>query len=277
MAQVNDSFDDGDFTNSPSWSGNDALFAVEAGELRSASSGAATYYLSIPSTLALNAEWQFYFNLKFSTSGANYVDIYLIADNADLSAVTDGMFVRIGGTNDKIVLYKRVSGVDTELISSPNSIVNSSSNNPFRIKVTRDQADLWMLEYDDGNLGTFASTGSVVDNSVNSSTHFGILITQSSAASPVGNHFFDDIIVQEIGFDNTPPELLSLEVISENQLKLIFSEEVDQSMAENTSKYNLSGSLLPDLETAELSTPNEVILTYASSFENGSYLSLIHI
>ncbi len=271
LAQVNDSFDDGDFTNSPSWSGNDALFAVEAGELRSASSGAATYYLSTPSTLALNAEWQFYFNLKFSTSGANYVDIYLIADNANLSAVADGMFVRIGGTNDKIVLYKRVSGVDTELISSPNSIVNSSSNNPFRIKVTRDPADLWMLEYDDGNLGTFASTGSVVDNSVNSSSHFGILITQSSAASPVGNHFFDDIIVQEIGFDNTPPELLSLEVISENQLKLIFNEEVDQSMAENTSNYNLSGSLLPDLETAELSTPNEVILTYASSFENGSY------
>lgn len=271
MAQVNDAFEDGDFTNNPVWSGDDGLFLVESGELRSNSSGAAAYYLSTPSTLAANAEWQLLFNLKFSTSGANYVDVYLMANNADLTAVTDAMFVRIGGTDDKIALYKKVGGVDTEIITSPNSIVNSSSNNPFRIKISRDADDLWLLEYDDGDLGTWTAAGTVTDNAINASTHFGILITQSSAASPIGNHFFDDIVAQEIGFDETPPELANLEVLSSNQLRLTFSEEIDQSTAETLTNYNITGSEVPILQTAMLTYINEVTLTFLESFANGNY------
>ncbi|MTI38593.1 lamin tail domain-containing protein, partial [Fulvivirga lutimaris] len=271
LAQVNDAFDDGDFTNNPIWSGDDGLFVIESEALRSSSSGAAVYYLSTPSTLAANAEWQLFFNLKFSTSGANYVDIYLMADNADLSAVTDAMFVRIGGTDDKIALYKKVGGLDTEIITSPNSIVNSSSNNPFRVKVSRDLSDLWLLEYDDGDLGAFSTAGSVTDNAVNTSTDFGILITQSSAASPIGNHFFDDIVVQEIGFDETPPELTNLEVLASDKLKLIFSEEIDQTIAETLGNYDITGSSFPNLQSAELTLINEVTLTFVEPFPNGSY------
>lgn len=271
LAQVSDDFEDGDFTNAPTWSGNDALFLIDNGELRSNSPGAATYYLSTPSTLASNAEWQLFFDLEFATSGANFVDIYLMSDNPDLTAASDGMFVRIGGTSDKLVLYKKVAGANTELISSPDGIINSSSSNPFKLKVTRDLSDQWTLEYDDGNTGSFTSAGNVIDNDVITSSHFGIIITQSSAASPIGNHFFDDITVQEIGFDDTPPELLSLEVIADDQIRLTFSEEVEETSAENLDNYILSGPIIPVLASAGLSNANEVTLTYASAFENGSY------
>jgi len=62
QAQFTDDFTDGDFTANPAWSGDDALFTVVPdaippnNRLRSNSPGAATYYLSTPSTLAANAQ-----------------------------------------------------------------------------------------------------------------------------------------------------------------------------------------------------------------------------
>ena len=86
FAQFTDDFTDGDFTANPIWSGDNGLFTVTANELNSQSSGAAAYYLSTPSTLALNAQWSFYFNMKYSTSGANFVDVYLVSDVADVTS-----------------------------------------------------------------------------------------------------------------------------------------------------------------------------------------------
>ena len=62
VAQFTDDFTDGDFTNNPTWSGDVALFTAVTGELNSQNTGANTYYLSTPSTTALNAQWDFYFN-----------------------------------------------------------------------------------------------------------------------------------------------------------------------------------------------------------------------
>ncbi|MBP7514386.1 MAG: hypothetical protein KA791_07555, partial [Flavobacteriales bacterium] len=85
-AQVDDSFTDGDFTTGPAWTGTDALFTVvdDGGNqrLRSNSPGAANYYLSTPSTIANDTRWEFFVDLRFSTSGANYVDFYLMSDLA---------------------------------------------------------------------------------------------------------------------------------------------------------------------------------------------------
>src|SRR5690606_15100464 len=122
-----------------------------------------TYYLSTPSTLAANTEWIFDINLKLATSGSNYVDVYLMSDVAVLSNPQNGYFVRIGSTQDDIKLYKIVGGTETLLIDGVDGSVNSSTNNPFRIKVTHDAADLWTLTYDDGILGSFVNAGSIVD------------------------------------------------------------------------------------------------------------------
>ena len=94
FAQFTDDFTDGDFTNSPTWSGDGGLFTITSGELNSQSPGAATYYLSTASTLASDAQWEFFIDLQFNTSGANFVDIYLMADNSDLNLVNNGYFIR---------------------------------------------------------------------------------------------------------------------------------------------------------------------------------------
>jgi hypothetical protein len=195
FSQFQDNFSDGDYTSNPTWTGNSDLFVVENEQLRSNSPGANTYYLSTPSTLASDARWEFFFNMRFATSGANYVDVYLMADNEDLLLVQNGYFVRIGNTSDEVSLYSLVNGVATEIIDGIDNSINSSSTNPFNVRVKRSLNDVWTLETDDGATGNFFLEGSIIDNSVNTSTHFGIKIIQSTAAGPINKHFFDNFFV----------------------------------------------------------------------------------
>ncbi len=167
-AQFTDDFTDGDFSASPVWSGSTTQFTVVAdagnNRLRSNSPVAATYQLTTPSTLASNARWEWFADLRFATSGATYADIYLISDNADISLAQNGWFVRMGGTADVVELFKRVAGANTSMLVSPAGILNSS--NPFKIRVERTTANEWTLFFDDGNTGTFASAGPVTDAAI---------------------------------------------------------------------------------------------------------------
>lgn len=226
-AQFTDDFDDNDYTNGPVWNGDAALFVCVGGQLRSNSPGAANYHLSTPSTQAAGAQWEFFINLKFATSGANYADVYLMSSAADLASGVDGYYVRIGGTQDRVELFRSDAGAGTALIASADGIVNSSSDNPFRIRVKRDAGDLWTLETDDGATGTYALAGSATDATHGSCTHFGIRIEQSTAASPVNNHFFDDIGVGPIPVDVTPPAVVSVTATSATNVDVVFSEPLN--------------------------------------------------
>lgn len=230
QAQFTDDFSDGDFTSNPAWSGSDALFTVADGQLRSNAGVlplAASYALSTPSTLATDVQWEFFVNLKFATSGANYVGVHLMSDVQDLSAPNDGYFVRIGETADRVVLYRLNAGSTTELVASPDGIVNSSTDNPFRIKVTRDAANLWTLFYDDGATGTYTVAGTATDASIATSSYFGIRITQSTAASPANNHFFDDFYVGPIILDTTPPTVISVTATDANNVDVLWNEPLN--------------------------------------------------
>lgn len=269
FTQFTDDFSDGDFTSTPTWSGNDVLFTITAGELQSNSPVADTFYLSTPSTLAQNAQWEFFVNLKFSTSGANYTDVYLMADQADLTSTQNGYFVRIGNVNDDVSLYNVVAGDTNILINGTNGLVNSSSNNPLKIKVTRDASDLWTLSVDDGVTGTFASMGTVTNNAVSSSTHFGIKIIQSSAASPVAKHFYDNFYAGAIQVDITPPSITSATVLSNTQVDVLFDEPVEQVSAETAGNYQLSPVNTLVSAVRDASNFALVHLSYTTAFADG--------
>jgi hypothetical protein len=267
FAQFTDDFTDGDFTNSPTWIGDGGLFTITSGELNSQSPGAATYYLSTASTLASDAQWEFFIDLQFNTSGANFVDIYLMADNSDLNLVNNGYFIRIGGTPDEILLYKKVSGVETVIINGPTGVTETNS---FNFRITRNIADLWNLEYDDGAIGSFVSAGTVTDSDVNSCTSFGVLIEQSSAASAVNNHFFDNFVVGNIPADLTPPSINSVSVISITELDVLFSESVDQTSAEIATNYSASSGLGNPTSAVQDGVNSALIhLTFTTPFTNG--------
>lgn len=175
LGQVADSFDDGDYSANPEWSSSiPAEWTIVSNQLRSNTGVlgiSKSYYISTPSLQSATGQWEFFVNLRFSTSGTNYADVYLLANNVDLLSVTEGYFVRIGGVDDEVSLYQVVGGVSSKIIDGANGTVNSASNNPFRIRVIRTSADQWILFIDDGNTGEFSNHGSVVNNSVNASTH----------------------------------------------------------------------------------------------------------
>ena len=274
--QFSDDFSDGDLTTGTVWSGDLTLFTVvDIGgdlHLRSNSPGAANYHISTPSTLVSDARWGWDMDLRFSTSGANYVDVYLMADNADLTLAQNGWFVRVGGTADRVELFKRVAGVNASVLVSPDGIVNSSTSNPFRIRVERTAALSWTLSYDDGITGSFMSVGPVVDAAVATSSHFGIRIEQSSAAGPINNHFFDDIVVGTIPVDLAPPAIVSVTATSATNVDVLYSEALNGAAIGN---YDIIPFIGVSSATVDGTDPALVHVTPSIALSSGVTYSLV--
>ena len=196
QAQLTEDFTDGNFTANPQWTGDDSVFVIAPvsgnNKLRSNKNiPNSSYYLSTPSTLINDCQWEFFVNLQFNTSSANYVDAFLTSDDANLQAATSsGYFVRIGSTQDDICLYRRVSGANTKIIDGVDGITNFSNNN-IKIKVTRTAGNDWTLERDMSGTGsTYTNEGLVNDATVLTGGFFGFSIVQSTA-SFFQKHFFD--------------------------------------------------------------------------------------
>ncbi|MBK6776956.1 MAG: lamin tail domain-containing protein [Flavobacteriales bacterium] len=270
-AQFTDDFNDNNFTTGVVWTGNAVLFTASTGALQSQSPGAANYYLSTPSALATNAQWELYANLKFATSGANYADIYLMSGASDLASGVNGYFVRMGGTQDRMELFRSDAGVAVSLITSPDGIVNSSTDNPFKIRVTRDAGNNWTLMYDDGVLGSLATAGTALDATYNSSTHFGVRIEQSTAASAVNNHFFDDFSVGAIPVDLTPPAVISVVATSATNVDVQYVEALDPTFI---GTYDITPFIGVSAQVQDGFDPALVHVTSAIALTNGSTYTL---
>ncbi|TXI83843.1 MAG: hypothetical protein E6Q38_02795 [Crocinitomicaceae bacterium] len=265
QAQLNDNFTDGNFSANPAWIGDDSVYTVVdvAGDMHLRSNKLQTnssFYLATPSAQASNAQWELFTNLTFNTSSANYVDIYLMADQSNLLGGTlNGYFVRIGGTTDEISLYRKVAGTAVKIIDGTDGVTNVS-NNTLKIKVIRTSANDWTLSRDITGTGTsYFTEGTINDATIATSSFFGISVTQSTA-SFFQKHFFDDIYVGPIILDVTPPVLISAIAISATQVDVLFDENVDQTSAETIANYDI-----------------QPFVTIASAQRDATNLSLVHL
>ena len=276
LGQVSDDFSDGDFTVSPAWSGDTDKFSIDTERLRSNYTPASnsTYYLSTLSSAVYDASWEFYIELDFATSGVNYVDVFLVSDQSDLTLTQNGYFVRIGDTADEIVLYKRSGGSNISLIDDDVRRVDGTTNNIFKIRVTRSASDLFTLDVDDGNVGSFSTVGTATDSDHTLTVAFGMLIVQSTAASVINNHFFDDISVTGSEYpDLVAPTIESISASSSTEILVTFSEEVSATTAEDEANYSLSPSVTISLAEIQ-SDPTQVLLTMGQSLANGTTYQL---
>lgn len=272
-AQFTENFSDGDFTASPAWTGSSSDWNVNsAGQLQSNNTVAnSTFYITTPSTLATEAEWEFYVQLGFNTSSTNYVDVFLMAAANDLTApATDGYYVKIGNTADEIALYKRTGGTSTKIIDGVDGSTNTS-NNTINIKVTRDAANEWKLYRDLSGGSNFFNEGSVTDNTINTSSFFGILVRQSTVASFSQRHFFDDITVQAFVPDVTAPAIVSATATGASTVDVLFTETVDNISAQVAANY-VANNNIGAAATAIIDAVNTslVHLTFSTAFPNGS-------
>ncbi len=271
--QIMENFSDGNFTESPEWLGDQLSFVITGNQLNSQNDpdngGLNSYYLSTSSSIVYDATWQFTINLDFSTSGANYVDVYLVSDELNLNQSSNGYFLRFGDTADEIVLYKKSGGNVVSLVDGLEGIVDSSSDNLFTVRVTRDASNLWTLEIDDGNLGVFTPVGQIQDSEITFSSAFGFLIQQSSANSAINGHFFDEIVLNGSVYpDSDPPELDTLLVDGDQEIRLFFSEEIIPASATDVMNYGLTeGAIITD---AIMGSSGAEVLLITQGLTNGN-------
>ena len=275
-AQFSDNFSDGDFTANPAWIGSTADFIINAeGQLQSNSTVASTsFYLSTPSTLATEAEWEFYTRLAFSTSGSNYVDVYLVSASSDLLSTSNtGYFVRIGNTADEISLYKKQGSTETKIIDGADGLLGS--NNTLKIKVTRNSANLFTLWRDlSGTGNSYAVEGTVTDADITGSAYFGVLVKQSTS-SFFQKHFFDDFSVTAYVPDITPPAIVSVTSSGTTGVDVLFNEPVDATTAQNISNYSVSNGIgNPATATIDAANPALVHLSFANPYPANTNLTI---
>ena len=272
-SQFLENFNDSNFTENPVWTGSDGSWIINsANQLQSNNmENNSVFYLSTASTLATTAQWEFYVNLKFATSGANYTDVYLTASESNITAITTtGYFVRIGNTTDEISLYRKDPGVAavTKIIDGIDGSVNSSANNKIKIKVIRDAANQWTLLQDMTGVGnTYFNEGSATDATYTTAAYFGIIVKQSSAASFGQKHFFDDIEVKPYAPDVTAPVIKSATALTNTTLDVLFDEPLNNFTARVPSNYEVNNSIgSPTIATQDTLNNALVHLTFLNSF-----------
>lgn len=203
LAQLQDNFTDGDFSNNPRWSGDDEWFAVSSGQLQlRAPARAGIAYLSATSTAINDASWEFTVTLQFNPSGSNYVRAYLTSDQPDLSGALNGYFILIGGAPDEISLYKQNGTTTLKVIDGADGRVDLPQTT-VRVKATRDASGNWALHSDVRMTGAYTPEGVANDQEHTSSAFSGVLCRYSATRSD--QIYFDDILITGDPYLPPPP------------------------------------------------------------------------
>jgi hypothetical protein len=267
IAQLQESFSDGDFTQSPTWAGDADSFMVNE-QVQLQSNGPAVtgtmLQLATPSQAVVGTVWEFWANLRLATSSGNYADIYLIADSEDLqSSGTSGYFLRIGGTADKVSLFRKDAGKAAVTLINGEDKTIGSSNNIVRVRAKRNLAYEWELEIDLSGTGqSYTSQGTATDSTYRRSTYFGMLLRYSSANSQ--SFYFDDFSIT----DTQPPVLEGLQTVNPQELILRFNEPLQPEAAKEAANYILNGNIKPII--AELIEDAAIRLVFGQNFNGGT-------
>ncbi len=228
QAQVIENFADSDFTNNPAWIGTTELFVIENEQLKLSYDteyiNNTQAYLSTKSEVAIDAVWQMQIKINTSTSSANYVRFYLTSDVSDLTSSLNGYFVMIGNTNDEISLYKQTGNTRTKIIDGSDKRVDFQQFT-VDLKVVYDGVGNWQLYSKINDETDFTCEGSCFDDEILGSQYSGIFIAYSK--TNVGKYFFDNIFIDGEKYeDKTQPTILDYEITAADQIKIIFSEEI---------------------------------------------------
>ncbi len=220
--------------------------------------------LVTPSQTAVGATWEFWANLKLTTSSSNYADVWLISNSEDLkNPSTSGYFVRIGGTADEVSLFRKDAGKAAVKVIDGQDKTVATSSNVVRVRVSRSINHAWELRIDVTGTGeNFVSQGTATDATYTRSAYFGVLLRYSSANSQ--KFYFDDFAIT----DTQPPMLQELQTVSPQELTLQFSEPLQPERAQQIRNYTLNGSINPLI--AELVEPVKVRLVFSQNFRSGT-------
>ena len=268
VAQVTDDFSDGDFTQNPTWSGTVEHYTVNnSKQLQLNAEGEGTAYLSLSISEYETMEWRFWIREAFAPSGNNYSDVWLSADNADLSQVTQGYFLRFGegGSNDAITLFRKDADGQQQICRGTEGAIAASF--AVSVKVNCDREGNWMIQtyYDNSGIYLFEAQGT--DDTYGRGGYFGFWSKFTS--SNAKKFYFDNVYVGPRIADHEPPEILTCEVIDLTHLRLAFNEALNEATALDPDNYFIDNNLGHPSSTSFGENPSIVLLELEREIGNG--------
>lgn len=263
-AQINESFTDGDFTQSPEWTGHAPNFTVNSSfELQSKATSTSVSWLFTASTSFSDAVWQCRIKINYPTSSSNYALFYVISDTDDLTDGCNGYYIQVGGTNDEVSLFLQQGTKRTKIIDGLDKRTDGSMVD-IQLKLTRSKTGIFELYSKLVNEQDFVKEGSVINTAISGATYTGLVYSNTSTT---GNaYIFDDIHVSgEPANDTQNPEIISALIVSQSVLQLNFSEAVDISKAD----FQVDNGMGSPKSIALVNRNKTVELTFGMAFSKG--------
>ncbi|MBP6230227.1 MAG: lamin tail domain-containing protein [Paludibacteraceae bacterium] len=194
LAQVNETFSDGNFSLNPTWTGNAGKFSINAQQQLQLTAPAETdnAYLVTSSRANSNASWSCYVKLTFTPSSSNYARWYVLSDKEDLTGSLNGYYILIGNTSKNICFYRQNGTTSTKIIDAPINRLSSASNEVF-INLTRSASGAWTLSTRLANEGEDTIESTANDNTIKTALYTGFVCYYTATRS--SGFSFDDIVI----------------------------------------------------------------------------------
>ncbi len=270
-----ENFNDGSFTDGPVWGGNPGIYIVNAAsELQLMDIAGGTSYLSTPVSTADATTWEFYFRMEFAPSTSNQLRVYLNADQPDLSGALNAYFLQIGASGSTDALeFRRQDGTSSALLLSGTTGSVASDPAEARVRIIRDNAGNWELLADYTGGTNFVSEGTTTDATYTTGEHFGFHCEYTATRKDL--FYFDDVSIDPIFVDMTPPEITEVIIVNSTALDVRFDEAVTSATANLPGNYSLTGIGNPGAANLDGADPTLVHLTgFPSAMQNGQSYTL---
>lgn len=267
-------FDDGNFDENPTWTGNANLFTVTNGELQlrdlaPPANGTAYLAVAAPTDISQATTWEFYVRLAFAPSTTNFARVYLSANSPQLDGALNGYFVRIGGISgdaDAVELFRQNGTTNTLLISGQSGAV-ALEPALARVRITRSTSGEWSMSADYTGGTNFVVQGTPVTDVVHQVGSFaGVYCRYTGTRAQA--FFFDDIIIDPLYSDTAPPVLDSAVAESANSVLLSFNEPLEAASAGNAGNYIINSGIGQPASAQLTANPTQVRLQLASALVN---------
>lgn len=258
--QIIETFSDGEFQNNPTWIGNADRFSVnDSLQLQLADIQENTATLFTPAVISeASVVWEVFCHLDFEPSSSNRATIVLLADQPAFLNGYNGYFLRLGAPgNEDAIELRRQNGTSSILVASGKP-GNIASKPKTKIKIIRDSLFNWSIWADSTGGNNFVLEGSGFDNTYQKGLFFGLICQYTLTNSQ--HFFFDDIRIQPVTPDTTPPDLVSFSALSAHKIILEFNELLNQEQAEMVSHYQFQPLVTIQNAVLNLSTRREVTL-----------------
>ena len=116
--------------------------------------------------------------------------------------------------------------------------MTSSTSNSVRVKIVRYTGGNWNVYADVAGGTNFTPEGNFTDNSITSTSWFGV-VCRYSTTSRYNLYYFDDFSITQLAADTISPTVTNVNVVSSTVIDVKFSEPVEANSAQALLNYSV--------------------------------------